>query len=169
MEDIAGNFDLGLPGIFGGLGKLVEKLAEIAEHEDELTKTGEVRFEGKHGKDLKGIFGVTVKMGVNDKEPVVTPFGNIQPDEKSGESVVHEVREPAVDVFDEGDHALVVAEMPGIAREDLDLDLKEDILVVAAEKKHLKYRKEVLLPFECTREKMSVSMTNGVLEIRCER
>ena len=43
----------------------------------------------------------------------VEPFGNVTKDKESGRTVVHEVREPLVDVFEEDDHVLVIAEMPG--------------------------------------------------------
>ena len=81
--------------------------------------------------------------------------------------MVQEVREPAVDVFEESDHTLIVAEMPGIGAEDVRLDVNGDLLTMTAERGDKKYRKEILLPASFLREKMQVSCTNGVVEIRC--
>ena len=71
-----------------------------------------------------------------------------------------------VDVFEEPGHVLVVAEMPGIGEEDLQLELNDDILTIAAERGAKKYRKEVLLPASFTADRMTRSCRNGVLEIR---
>jgi HSP20 family protein len=111
--------------------------------------------------------GFSVKMGLGGKGVKVEPFGNIRKDERTGEPVVQEIREPVVDVFEEEDHTLVVAEMPGISAEDIRLDVKDDLLSIYAEKGEKKYRKEVLLPRSYPREKMLISCRNGVLEIRC--
>jgi HSP20 family protein len=161
-----GGVEGGLGGILRGLGSLVEKLGELAETGREFSKTGEIR-ETSSGKDIRGIYGFTVKVGMGGEGAKVEPFGNIRRDEESGRSVVQEVREPAVDVFEEQDHTLVVVEMPGIGAEDVRLEVKDDLLTITAEKGEKKYRKEVLLPGSFPREKMQVSCANGVLEIRC--
>ncbi len=159
-----GGFEVGLGGILKGLGSLVEKLGELAETGRELSKTAEIQGPGK---EVKGIYGFTVKVGIGGEGVKVEPFGNIRRDEESGRSVVQEVREPAVDVFEERDHTLVVAEMPGIGAEDVRLEVNDDLLTITAEKGDKKYKKEVLLPESFSREKMQVSCANGVLEIRC--
>ena len=157
--------DTGLGGILKGLGSLVEKLGELAETGRELSKTGEIH--GLGNKDVKGVYGFTVKVGLGGEGVKVEPFGNIRRDDESGQSVVKEVMEPAVDVFEEGDHTLVVAEMPGVGVDDVHLDVKDDLLTITAERGKKKYRKEVLLPDSFPSEKMQVSCMNGVLEIRC--
>ena len=159
-----GGVEAGLGGILRGLGSLVEKLGELAETGREFSKTGEIQGPGK---EIKGIYGFTVKVGIGGEGVKVEPFGNIRRDEESGRSVVQEVREPAVDVFEERDHTLVVAEMPGIGAEDVRLEVKDDLLTITAGKGEKKYKKEVLLPGSFPAEKMQVSCANGVLEIRC--
>lgn len=154
--------EVALGGILKGLGGLVEKLGELAETGRELRQTGEI-----HGRNVKGVYGFTVKVGLDGEGVKVEPFGNIRRDDASGRPVVHEVIEPAVDVFEEPDHTLVVAEMPGIGAEDVHLDVVDDLLTVTAERGKKKYRKEVLLPRSFSRDKMRVSCANGVLEIRC--
>jgi HSP20 family protein len=158
-------FKGGLDGLFGGLTDLLEKLGDLAEKGETLRKSGTL-----HGSsdDVKGVFGFTVKVGgLGDQGPQVEPFGNIRKDERTGESVVHEVREPMVDLFEEKDHTLVVVEMPGISATDVKIDIKDDLLTIAAEKGTKKYCKEVLLPKPYRRDKMEISCNNGILEIKC--
>ena len=161
-----GGFELGLGGILKGLGDLVEKLGDLSKKGEQLSQTGEIHGPGK---DLKGIYGFTFKVGLGDDRPRVEPFGNIRQDRESGHTVVQEVREPVVDVFEEEDHVSVLAEMPGISVEDVQITVEEDLLTISAQRGDKKYRKEVLLPASCAREKMQVTCNNGVVEIKCMR
>ena len=158
----------GIGGVFGGLGDLFEKLSDLAEHGEELSREGEVRM-GTEGTDSRGIFGFSVKVGLGGKGVKLEPFGNIGRDKETGKSVVHEVREPLVDLFEEEDHLLIVAEMPGIEAADVKLDLTDDILTITAAKGEKKYRKEVLLPAVFATNGMKVSCNHGIVEIKCGR
>ena len=155
----------GFGGVFKGLADLIEKLGDLADKGEQLKKSGEFQQ-----KDVKGVYGFSVKVGLGDKggqEVKVEPFGNVHRDEGTGETGVQEIREPVVDVFEEKDHTLVVAEMPGISTREVTLRVKDDLLTIYAEKKDKKYRKEILLPRPYPREKMKMSCNNGILEIRC--
>ena len=154
----------GLGGILSGLAGLIGKLNELAQTGEELRRTGEIQGSGK---EIKGIYGFTVKVGLGDEGPRIEPFGNIRTDKKTGQPVVEEIREPVVDLFEEKDHLLIVAEMPGISAADVRLEVKDDVLTIAAAKGDKKYRKEVLLPGNYPKGKMRLSCNNGVVEIKC--
>ncbi len=158
---------LGLGNLLGGLGPLLEKLGELAEKGEELRKVGEIQGLDSEGK-LRGVYGFTIRTGLkgNDPSVKVEPFGNVRPDERTGRPVVHEVREPLVDVFEESDHVLVIAEMPGVSEEDIQLELRDDILSITAGQGEKKYHKEILLPAAFPAEKMTRSCRNGILEVR---
>ena len=70
-----------------------------------------------------------------------------------------------VDVFDEKDHILVIAELPGVSEEEIKIDVEGDILKLTASNKDRKYAKEVLLPAKVKREGMKSIYRNGILEI----
>jgi HSP20 family protein len=159
-----GSFEPGLGGILKGLGDLVEKLGDLAQTGEQLSRTGEIHGSGK---EVKGVYGFTVKVGLGDDRPRVEPFGNLHRDRESGHTVVQEVREPVVDIFEEKDHLSVVAEMPCIGVKDVEVTIEGDVLTISAKRGEKKYRKEVLLPASYAREKMQVTCNNGVLEIKC--
>ncbi len=159
---------LGLGGVLGGLGTFLEKLGELAEKGEELRQAGEVHGTNAQG-GVRGVYGFSVKVGLGDEGVQVEPFGNVRKDEETGETVVDEVREPLVDVFEEEDHVLVVAEMPGVGEEDIQVELKEDILTLSAARGAKKYRKEVLLPAAFPPERMSRTCRNGILEVKCAK
>lgn len=155
-------------GILGGLADLVHKLGELAEKGQALKSSGEIpKFGGE--KDLKAVYGFNVRFGggkQGEDKIKVEPFGNVARDKESGRTFVQEVREPLVDVFEEEDHTLVVAEMPGISKGDLKLDINDDVLSITAERDDKKYSKEVLLSKAYPKSKMSYSCNNGMVEIK---
>ncbi len=155
-------------GILRGFGELVEKLADLAQKGEQLSREGEMQWEDK-GKDLKAIFGLSVKTGLGGREIKVEPFGNVSTDKATGRSTVHEVREPLTDLFEEEDHVLIVAEMPGIEVEDIKIEIRDDILTLSAQKGKKKYRKELLLPGSFREDKVEVSGKHGIVEIKCHK
>lgn len=164
--------DLPAGGIFKGLATLVERLGELAEAGEELSK----RAEGEiGGKEIKGVYGFSVKMGLGKGGTFqVEPFGNVgragkawAPEgEPEKEVPIQEVREPIVDLFEEEKHTTIVLEMPGIGKDDLSVDVKDDIVTIEAKRGEKRYRKEVLLTKPVNKKKMTIASNNGVFEIR---
>lgn len=168
IKDVPGDEGQPFGGILGGLADLVHKLGELAEKGQALKKSGELGNLGGE-KDLKAVYGFNVKFGAGkqgEDKIKVEPFGNVTRDKESGRTFVQEVREPLVDIFEEDDHTLVVAEMPGISKGDVKLDLNDDVLSISAERGDKKYSKEVLLSKAYTKSKMSYSCNNGMVEIK---
>ncbi len=157
-------FEFGFGSLFKGIGSLFDLISKMTEEgKEEYTRTGEIRG---LGDKAKGVYGFSVKMGLGGK-PVIEQFGNIKATEKG--PVVAEVREPIVDVFDEGERLVVIAELPGIEETDIHLEVKDDILALTAEAKDRKYSKEVLLPSSVDAESMESLYKNGILEIKLRK
>jgi len=162
-EESAGNaqIDFGLGGLFKGIGNIIEQVSKLSEVGEGGMRTGEFTIPGL-GDKAKGIFGFSIKTLGQDKVKV-EPFGNVR-ETKAG-PVVEEVREPIVDVFDEGDQIRVLAEMPGVDETDIKHEVKGDILTISTEDDR-KYEKEILLPASVKEEGAKVTYKNGILEIR---
>jgi HSP20 family protein len=154
-------------GILRGLGDLVERLGDLAEKGEQLKQSGAFDIDTGEGKKAKAVYGFSMKMGINgEQEPKIEPFGNVHRDEKTGETTVQEVSEPLIDLIEEQDHLLLLAEIPGVANEDVTLDLNGDVLTLHAEKGSKKYHKEILLPRSFEAEKMEYACRNGILEVK---
>jgi HSP20 family protein len=157
-------FDFGLGGLVKGISNLFDLVSRMAEEgKEEYTCTGEIKG---LGDKAKGVYGFSIKMGLGGK-PIIEQFGNIKATERG--AVVAEVREPIVDVFDEGERLVVIAELPGVEENDIHLEVKDDILDLTAEAKDRKYSKEVLLPSPVDAKSMETSYKNGILEIRLRK
>jgi len=153
----------------GGLLKGLEKFIDLAERAEqvggELKRSGQIKgFGGR--KDIHGVYGFTVRTGLGQKTKV-EPFGNIKKTKEGPK--VSETREPIVDVFDEKDHILIIAELPGIDEKSIKIDLKKDILLLEAESKDRKYAKEILLPVQIDFDSKEMSFKNGILELKFKK
>ncbi|HET6407244.1 MAG TPA: Hsp20/alpha crystallin family protein [Chthoniobacteraceae bacterium] len=49
---------------------------------------------------------------------------------------------PALDVYDEKDNFVVKAELPGLKKEDIDINLHDGVLTISGERKHERGKKE---------------------------
>jgi HSP20 family protein len=117
------------------------------------------------GFDSNGIFyGYQVKVGPDGK-PQVREFGNVRP--KGGDSLEMGSREPFVDVVtnDKDQTLKVIAEMPGVQKEDIQLQATEDSLTVKATNNGRNYNTTVPLDTPVDPETARASYKNGVMEV----
>jgi len=158
------SIDLGLGGLFKGLGNFIDLLSEMVEEgESEITRQGEFKVKGL--EKARGIYGFTVRTGLGGI-PRVEPFGNVRETERG--PIVTETREPLADIFDEGELILVVVELPGVAEEELEVDVRGDVLSLST-KGEKKYVKEMLLPDLVDPATVTTSYKNGILELRVNK
>lgn len=159
---------LSLGGIFGGIEKIVD-LAERAERAGgELKREGIIKgFGGR--KDVRGVYGFTIRTGIGKGKSHIETFGNITKSKGRPGMKVEEVREPLVDVFYEKEHVLVVAELPGIAEKDIKIEFKDDILVLRAGSGERKYAKEVHITVPVDSEPKETKFHNGILELKFKK
>jgi HSP20 family protein len=89
--------------------------------------------------------------------------------------------QPSIDIFEEGDNVVVKAEIPGMKKEDIEVNLTDDTVTISGEKKKEEktekknyYRLECTygsfcrsfrLPKEVQTDKANANFKDGVLEI----
>ncbi|MBS3819580.1 Hsp20/alpha crystallin family protein [bacterium] len=149
-------------GLFKGINDLVDIASKLSDESGEVKKEGKIKV----GKDVKGVYGVNIRTMAGGK-PHVETFGNIKQTDKG--PVVEEEREPVVDVFDEKDHIQVIAELPGVYKRDIQIQVQGDILKISAKSGKRRYSKEVLLPHKVKEEEGSSSYKNGILDIKLQK
>ncbi len=157
--------EIGFGSLFKGLGDFVGVLGKLVEAgEQQVSRTGEFKVKGL-GDKAHGIYGVSVRVGLGG-EPHVERFGNIRTT-KEGPEVV-DVREPLIDVFDEGNEIVVAAELPGVTEDALHIDVRGDVLALSSSGQR-RYAKEILLPSAVDAASMRRSFKNGLLELRMKK
>jgi len=163
--------DLGLGQLFQGVGGIIGSVIDLATGLTDLdwSKLDEDTLAGlrrtsqtRAGARPRGVYGFSV--GSVGGIPRVRPFGNIRRTEKG--PIIDEVREPLVDVFDEGDMVSIVVELPGVEEKDIQTEVSGDTLKLTTATKGRTYAKEIELPCAVDEDKLESFYKNGVLEIR---
>ena len=112
------------------------------------------------------VYGFSITIGP-DGRPIIKEFGNIR--REAGRPKIAEEREPLVDVLEDERTITVVAEVPGVNKEDIDIRIKDKTLIISAQSGDRKYYKEIELPAKVKPETAKASYKNGVLEVRLEK
>jgi HSP20 family protein len=112
------------------------------------------------------VYGYSVKIGPDGK-PEVRKFGNIDafPNLLGGGLSVKEEREPLVDVIRGKDELRVVAEVPGVSKENLRLTADESSLTIESVTGQPRYHKRVELPEAVDPKTAKSTYKNGILEV----
>jgi len=76
---------------------------------------------------------------------------------------------PRYEIQDAGDELVVIVEMPGVSKEEIDLNVTENYIDIKAEvnKENFqkKYQVRISLPCEVNPDKAKATYNNGILEI----
>lgn len=159
----------GVGGVLQGLTDLLDRLGQLAETGEHLKRSGHFETTTRDGEKLRGEYGVSVRFGLGDDNARVTPVTRPVNERERRETRVKEVADPPVDVFSADDGVQVIAEVPGVNLEDVELQLYGDVLIIQARKGGKHYYKEIVLPFACRAEPITSRCNNGILEINLLR
>ncbi len=140
---------------------IFENFDEIIERIFESIDTNQIN-QTKNRPFIYG-FSLTQRPGA---EPDIKEFGNIRPSIHGFE--VGE-RKPIIDVFESEDEVHVVAEMPGVDKEDIKLDATETSLDISAKTENTEYSEYVELPVSVQTDSAKASYKNGVLDVTLKR
>jgi len=108
------------------------------------------------------VYGYSITIGPDGK-PQIREFGNVKPT-RFGPRIKEE-REPLVDIYMTNGEVKVIAELPGVNKEDIQLHGTEDTLTISVDTPERKYYKEVKLPAKVDPKGAKTSYKNGVLEV----
>lgn len=82
---------------------------------------------------------------------------------------------PAVDILENGDELVILADVPGATAEDLALHLENDTLSVSAPRKSpgpvvsVVYKRSFTIPNQLDTERIEAKLESGILEIHLPR
>jgi len=117
------------------------------------------------------VYGYSMTIGPDGK-PRIREFGNVKPSLKPEafgitrpRLDVKEEREPLVDVISTDGEVKVIAELPGVEKEDIKLHGTENTLTLSVDTPQRKYFKDVELPAKVKIKEAKTTYKNGVLEV----
>ncbi|MGV8089491.1 MAG: archaeal heat shock protein Hsp20 [Methanothrix sp.] len=126
---------------------------------EEKTPSGVSR---RYGPFVYG-FSYTAEPG---KEPVFREFGNIKPSYRGIEP--SEGREPLVDVMSEKDKYKIFAELPGVEKDQVKLDVAEDSVQIKTDDEK-KFYKMIYLDSSVDPDSAKASYKNGILTLELDK
>lgn len=111
-------------------------------------------------------YGYQITVGP-DGRPRIREFGNVRPAAK-GLVEQRGVRQPLVDsVLDEKENILrIAAEMPGVNKEDINLNITDQYVTIHAEKGDKKYHADIPVDVALDESSVKASYSNGILELK---
>jgi HSP20 family protein len=111
-------------------------------------------------------YGYQITIGPDGK-PHVREFGNVRPSTK-GLVEQSGVRAPLADTtLDEKQNTLrITAEMPGVSKEDIKVNITDQYVTIHAEKADKKYHTDIPVDLELDDTSAKASYSNGILELK---
>lgn len=147
-------------------GDVFEEFDRLEEMIDEITRRSFDTSWREEKARRPYVFGFSVRFKP-DGRPVIREFGNLQ--RGSSGTPVREESEPLVDVMEEKNEVVVVAELPGADRESIKVNATKDNLTISVKTPQRKYYKEVGLPARVDPKSAVASYKNGVLQVRLRK
>lgn len=165
---------LGMGGFLDGVSNLINKFGDLAERGESLRKTmGETKTAAKPMRTsggftvrfggLKGDESESTSVRPMNTRPTATPNSQRKTD---AASVVPKERTANVELFEEEDHWLLLAEMPGVASQDVSLNFEDKTLFLQGTSPTAQFKAQIELPKTFTSEQVTIHANNGVVEIR---
>lgn len=97
----------------------------------------------------------------NTKHPRITPFPHLP-------SLTKE-KQPLVDIFEEQDHLIVLAHLPGVDKENLNIKTGQDTLTISTNNKTPQYLKKVQLPTAIKKGTIKSTYKNNILQVKLKK
>jgi HSP20 family protein len=114
------------------------------------------------------IHGFSLNIG-SDGKPKFQEFGNRPVKKSSGEPILSEEREPLTDVIEGDNEVAVTVEIPGVEKDDINLNITENKLEIKVNNPKRKYHKIVKTSCKIKPKTTKATYKNGILDIVIKR
>ncbi len=117
------------------------------------------------------VYGFTYKIGPDGK-PVFEEFGNVPQGRAYGREpkmLEKDVREPITDFTEDTDKIFITYELPGISKENINLNVGETNVTLEVTEGPRKYYKSMDFPYELKPDSANAKFINGILDLSIER
>lgn len=120
----------------------------------------------KHLQKNPMVWGFSAAVGPDGKMRL-NPFGNLNPE--GGPPMVRKEREPLIDIMEQDEDIIIVAELPGITHDDLRVKVSDYSVAIHVDTEDRKYAKDLDLPAPVDPNSTKVNFNNGILEIQIQK
>ena len=148
---------------FNDIYEELEKLGDL------INETMEKAFENSSENTpvrRNRIKGFSIKIGPDGK-PRIREFNDRQP--LQDETEISDDQEPLIDLIEEAETLVVLAALPGVKKDEIDLCVTEDCLTVSVDTADFEWYNKLNLPTRVKPKSARASYKNGVLEVRIKK
>ncbi len=112
------------------------------------------------------VYGFTYRQGP-DGRPTFQEFGNVPEMMHRGpqRQIEQDVREPLTDLNEDGNNVYITYELPGISKENIDLNVSERNVTLNVKEGPRKYHKSIDFDFKLKPESCRAKFVNGILDL----
>ncbi|MFP3871424.1 MAG: archaeal heat shock protein Hsp20 [Candidatus Natronoplasma sp.] len=142
---------------FQDMDKEFERMRKLAE---DMLERGR-----STGKDPL-VYGFSIRQGPSG-QPKIEEFGNARDYFKGDKEQEKSEWTPLTDVQETEDKVKVTVDIPGVEKESIDLNVKDDRLIVSVDGNR-RYRKKVDLPAKVDTSDAQATYNNGILEVELQ-
>jgi HSP20 family protein len=145
---------------FNDLYEELERLGDL------IDETMQRAFDNSKEKSRKKFKAFSVKIGSDGKPRIRESNARQWPQD---ELEISDEQEPLVDIIEEGNLVVVLAALPGVNKDDIDLGLTENILTFCVDSVDFEWYDELKLPSRVNPKSAQASFKNGVLKIKMKK
>ena len=147
--------------------RLFDEVRRMFENTD-LREMIDEMLRGGMGSNKKFIHGFSINVGPDGK-PKLQEFGNKSIKTPEGEPIISDEREPLTDIIEGDEDVSITVEIPGVERDDINLDITRDNLEIKVDTPNRKYQKNLTLPCDVLPKTTTATYKNGILDIVIKR
>ena len=128
----------------------------------------EEMIKGGSDSNKRFIRGVSFNVGPDGK-PKIQEFGNRPIKTSKGEPVISDEREPITDIIEGDNDVAITVEIPGVEKNDVDLNVQNDTIEIKVNTPNRKYHKQLDLPCGVLPKTTKATYKNGILDVVIKR
>lgn len=113
------------------------------------------------------VYGYSMTIGPDGK-PIIREFGNVKRGSEPLKGIT-DTREPLVDIVDTDKEVRILAEIPGVRKEDIDMEVNAQTLTISVNTESRKYEKQLQLPEDAIVDGVRSTYNNGILEVTFQK
>jgi HSP20 family protein len=147
--------------------KIIDEMQKMLDSTNFKEMMGDI-FKGGFDPNKRFVRGFSVNLGPDGK-PKIQEFGNVPTKTAHGKPVLSPEQEPLTDIIECDDNIAITVEVPGVEKDDIDLNVNEDVIEINVKAPQRKYHKVLDLPSKVKPKTTKATYKNGVLDIVLEK
>ena len=147
--------------------RIFDEMQRMFENDD-FKEMIEDMFRSGFDPNKRFIHGFSLNVGPDGK-PRFQEFGNRPVKNPDGAPILSDEREPLTDIIEGDEDVAITVEIPGVEKEDIDLNVTKENIEIRVDTLQRKYHKNLDLPCDVLPKTTKATYKNGILDVVIKR